>query len=119
MAQNIKSISPLSENSCNPVPVADQYSSVEFCIDELGYTYQFKVWETKTPGINILVNQNSVILKHLHVGNTFDIKCYPSDCSGYPVTMRTEIKHIKKDCDNRIRGHILVGLAVNEIGKNN
>ena len=119
MAQNIKSISPLSENSCNPVSVVDQYSSVEFCIDELGYTYQFKVWETKTPGINILVNQNSVILKHLHVGNTFDIKCYPSDCSGYPVTMRTEIKHIKKDCDNRIRGHILVGLAVNEIGKNN
>ena len=118
MAQNLKSAQSLSENICNP-PVKDQYSSVEFCIDELGYTYQFKIWETENPGINILVNQNSVILKHLHVGNTFDVKCYPSDCSGYPVTVRTEIKHIKKDCDNRIRGHYLIGLAVNEMGKNN
>ncbi|MGD9157622.1 MAG: hypothetical protein PVG39_04390 [Desulfobacteraceae bacterium] len=119
MAQNINSALSLPGNTSNPVPIKDQYSSVEFCIDELGYTYQFKVWETETPGINILVNQNSVILKHLHVGNTFDIKCYPSDCSGYPVKMRTEIKHIKKDCGNRVRGHILVGLAVNELGKNN
>ena len=119
MAQNIQTTQLLSENTCNLVPIENQYSSVEFCIDELGYTYQFKIWETETPGINILVNQNSVILKHLHVGNTFNVKCYPSDCSGYPVTMRTEIKHIKKDCDNRIRGHFLVSLTVNEIGKNN
>lgn len=119
MAQNNNSAQALSEKSSNPVSIKDQYSSVELCIDELGFSYQFKIWESKTPEINILVNQNSVILKHLHVGNTFDIKCYPSDCSGYPVTMRTEIKHIKKDCGNRIRGHFLVGLAVNEIGKNN
>lgn len=119
MAQNLKSAQQLSGDICTPVPIEDQYSSVEFSIAELGYTYQFKIWETESPGINILVNQNSVILKHLHVGNTFDVKCYPSDCSGYPVTVRTEIKHIKKDCDNRIRGHYLIGLAVNELGKNN
>ena len=119
MTQNTNSALSLSENSNNPVFTEDQYSSVEFCIDELGYTYQFKIWETETPGINILVNQNSVILKHLHVGNTFDIKCYPSNHSEYPVTMRTEVKHIKKNGDQRIKGHCLVGLAVNEIGKNN
>ena len=119
MAQNIKSISSLSKNTCDQAPAENQYSSVEFCIDELGYAYQFKIWETKTPGINILVNQNSMILKHLHVGNTLDIKYYPSDCSGYPVTMKTVIKHIKENSEQRIKGHYLVGLAVNEIGKKN
>ena len=119
MAQNNSAIQPLSEDTYNPVSMEDQYSSVEFCIDELGYTYQFKIWETKTPGLNILVNQNSVLLKHLHVGNTFDIKYYPSDCTEYPVTMKTKIKHIKKNDEQRIKGHCLVGLAVNEIGKNN
>ena len=119
MAQNNSSALPLAEDTSNRVSIGDQYSSVEICIDELGYTYQFKIWKTKNPEINILVNQNSVILKHLHVGNTFDIKCYPSDCSGYPVKMRTEIKHIKKDCDRRIKGHFLIGLAVNGICKNN
>ena len=119
MAQINNPALPLPENVGNPISLENQYSSVEFSIDDLGYTYQFKIWETKTPGINILVNQNSVILKHLHVGNTFDIKYYPSDCSGYPVTMKTEIKHIKKNAEQRIKGHCLVGLAVNEIGKNN
>ena len=119
MAQINNPTLPLSENVNNPISLENQYSSVEFSIDDLGYTYQFKIWETKTPGINILVNQNSVILKHLHVGNTFDIKYYPSDCSGYPVTMKTVIKHIKKNAEQRIKGHCLVGLAVNEIGKNN
>ena len=119
MAQINNPALPSSENISNPMSLENQYSSVEFSIDDLGYTYQFKIWETKTPGINILVNQNSVILKHLHVGNTFDIKYYPSDCSGYPVTMKTEIKHIKKNAEQRIKGHFLVGLAVNEIGKNN
>ena len=96
-----------------------KYSSVEFSLKNLDSIYQFKIWESAIPGINILVNRNSVILKYLEVGNTLDIKYYPSDCSGYPVTMRTEIKHIKKDCEGRIKGHFLVGLAVNEIGKNN
>ena len=117
MTQNITALQ--SPNNILPGSVEKQYSSVEFCIDELGYTYQFKIWQTETTGINILVNQNSGILKHLHVGNIFNIKCYPSDCTGYPVTMRTEIKHIKKDCDKRIKGHFLIGLAVNEVGKNN
>ena len=119
MAQNSNPTLQSSDNNSSPDSIEGQYSSVEFCIDELGYTYQFKIWQTEISGINILVNQNSVLVKHLHVGNTFDIKCYPSDCSGYPVTMRSEIKHIKKDCDNRIRGHFLIGLAVNEVGKNN
>ena len=96
-----------------------KYSSVEFCLENLVSIYQFKIWESTDPGINILVNQNSMILKYLEVGNTYDIKCYPFDSPGYPVAMRTKIKHIKKDCNGRIKGHFLVGLAVNEVGKNN
>ena len=113
MAQNNKRTQRLSKKVANSILPEDQYSSVEFCIKDLGFNYQFKIWETKTPEINILVNLNSIILKHLHVGNTFDIKYYPSDGSKYPVTRRTEIKHIKKNGEKRLRGHCLVGLAVN------
>ena len=113
MAQNKERTQRLSKKGRISVLSEEQYSSVEFCIKDLGFNYQFKIWETKSPEINILVNRNSLILKHLHVGNTFDIKCYPSDGSRYPVTMRTEIKHIKEDDDKRLKGHCLVGLAMN------
>jgi len=112
MAQNIKRAQRFSKNVSKSVLPEDQYSSVEFCIKDLGFNYQFKIWETKSPEINILVNRNSLILKHLHVGNTFDIKYYPSGGSRYPVTMRTEIKHIKENGEKRLRGHCLVGLSV-------
>lgn len=97
----------------------NQYSSVELSLKDLDYTYQFKIWESQGPEINILVNQDSAVLKYLQEGNTLDIKYYPNDYSGNPVTLRTEIRHIKRDCDRRIKGHCLIELAVNEIGKNN
>jgi len=96
-----------------------KYSSVEFSLDKVDYLYQFKIWETSIPGINILVNQNSEILKYLRIGNAIDMKYYPSDYSGEAVTMRTEIRHIKTDFDRRMKGHCLIGLSVNEIGENN
>lgn len=119
MASGNQVVLSIPERSGYSESMERQYSSVEFCLKNLDSIYQFKIWESTIPGINILVNRNSMILKYLEVGNTLDIKYYPSDCSGYPVTMRTEIKHIKKDCDGRIKGHFLIGLAVNEIGKNN
>ena len=104
---------PLVKKEAHSVLPEDQYCSVEFYIKDLGFNYQFKIWETKNPEIDILVNRNSIILEHLKVGNKFDIKYYPSDFSRYPVTMRTEIKHIKENSDRRLNGHCLVGLAVN------
>ena len=101
---------PIKAN--NSILTEERYSSVEFYIKDLPYILQFKIWDTKTPEINILVNRNSAILKYLHVGNTFDIKCIPSDGSMYPVTIRTAIKHIKEDVEKRLMGHCLVGLSM-------
>ena len=113
MAQNSERTQRSSKKFINPVLPEDQYTSVELCIKDLGFNYQFKIWDTETPEMNILVNRDSKILKHLHVGGIFDIKYYPSDRSSYPVTMRTEIKHIKENGDNRLKGHCLVGLVAN------
>jgi hypothetical protein len=113
MAQNNKRTQRLSKKVGNSELTEDQYTSVEFRIKDLDFIHQFRIWETKTPEISILVNRNSAILKYLHVGNTIDIKCIPSDGSIYPVTMRTEIKHIKENVEKRLNGHFLVSLAVN------
>ncbi len=99
--------------------IDNRYSSVEFCVKSLDSVYQFKIWDTDSSGINILVNQNSALLKCISVGSKFDIKYYPCNCSEYPVTKRTEIRHIKKECGSRIKGHFLVGLEVNEIARKN
>ena len=97
----------------------NRFSSVEFCVKSLNSVYQFKIWDADSSGINILVNQNSALLKCITVGSKFDIKYYPCDCSEYPVTKQTEIRHIKKENESRIKGHFLVGLEVNEIASKN
>ena len=92
MTQNNERTQRFTIIANNSILTEDRYSSVEFCIKDLEFNYQFKIWETKTPELNILIKRNAIIMKHLHVGNTVDIKCIPSGGSRYPVTMRTKIK---------------------------
>ena len=112
MPQKNTTTQSVSNKVKNSVLPENKYSSVEFCIKDLVYNYQFRIWETENPEINILVNRNSILMKHLHAGSTLDIKYYPSGGSRYPVTMKTEIKHIKENSDKRLEGHCLVGLSV-------
>ena len=111
MTQNNERTQRFTIIANNPVLTEDRYTSVEFCIKDLEFNYQFKIWETKTPELNILINRNAIIMKHLHVGNTVDIKCIPSGGSRYPVTMRTKIKHINDNVEKRLKGFCLVGLV--------
>ncbi len=90
----------------------DLYSSVEFSIRDLDCLYQFKIWETSDSGLSILVNHGSQILKHLETGNILDIKYYPGNIPGEPVVLKTEIKHITRDVNERIKGHCLIGLSI-------
>ena len=97
-----------------PRSIVDKYSSVEFSIHQLVYVYQFKIWETSISGMSILVKEDSAILEHLKVGDVFDMKYYPIDSSVVPVSLKTGIKHITKDDQNRFRDHCLVGLTIIE-----
>ena len=97
--------------------IVDQYSSVELSISNLNYLYQFKIRETSQTGMGILVREDSVILKHLKVGDILNMKYYPLELSEQPEYLKTEIKHITKDDQGRFKGHYLVGLST--FGKQN
>lgn len=92
--------------------IVELYSSVEFSLKKLDYTYQFKIWETSNSGMSILVSDGSVILEHLEIGDVLDMKYYPSNSSDEPVIMKTEIRHITRDVQERIKGHCLIGLSI-------
>ena len=97
-----------------PRSIVDKYSSVEFSIHDLVYVYQFKIWETSESGMSILVREDSAMIEHLKVGDIIDMKYYPVNASEEPVSLKTEIKHITKDDQNRFGDHHLVGLTIIE-----
>jgi len=94
--------------------IVDKYSSVEFSVSNIAFIFQFKIWETSSSGMSILVKEDSSILDHLKVGDVLDMKYYPENLSQDPIIIKTEIKHITKDVIERIRGHFLIGLSVSE-----
>ena len=94
--------------------IVDKYSSVEFSIKELVYNYQFKIWEISPSGMSILVKEDSAVLEHVKVGDILDMKYYPVDLSEEPASLKTEIRHITKDDQDRFKGHYLIGLAIIE-----
>jgi len=112
---NNKNIS--KERRSEPRSIVDKYSSVEFTTGDLGFLFQFKIWETSLSGMSILVKEDSSLLEYLKVGDIIDMKYYPEELPSESITLKTEIKHITKDVPERIKGHYLVGLSI--IGKRN
>ena len=100
------------ENRAEPRSVDRRYSSVEFSIRDLNYLYQFRIWDTSSAGMSILIKEDSEILEHLKVGDILDMKFYPEQISFDPENIKTEIRHITKDVSGRTRGHCLVGLSL-------
>jgi hypothetical protein len=92
----------------------DQYRIVEFSVEGLAHLYQFKIWNISPLGIGVLVMQGSEVLKHLKVGDILNMKYYRQELSEQPEQLKTEIKHITKDAQERFRGNYLVGLSILE-----
>ena len=89
----------------------EQIRYVEFAIDELAYTYQFKIWNTPSRPLFILVKKSSDIMKRLQEGDVLDMKYYPAVPS-HPLELKTEIEYISIADHGRFEGHHLVGLKV-------
>ncbi len=103
-----------ADRRSEPRTIVEQYSSVEFSIKNLNYIYQFKIWDTSSSGMSILVKEDSEVLKHLGVGDTLDMQYYPDKLSVEPIKLKTEIRHITKEVPDRIKGNYLVGLFILE-----
>ena len=90
----------------------DQYYSIEFTINKLSVPYQFKIWQATSDCVWILVKEDSDILSLIKIGDTLNIKCYPSNRKFPPEYRDTAIRHITKNEQGRFKGHCLVGFEL-------
>ena len=90
----------------------EKYYSVQFSVKDLGYFYQFKIWDVSSKGMCILVGEDSSVVGHLHVGDIIKMQYYLSESVGSTEEFETEISHITKNDQGRFKGHYLVGLAI-------
>ena len=95
-----------------PIEHANPYYSVEFSINGLEIAYQFKIWNTESTPMCVLVKEDSNILPRLKVGETLNMKYYPTGSTYPPKCLDTAIRHITKNDQGRFRGHYLVGLEI-------
>ena len=90
----------------------DQFYSVEFASPEIQRLYQFKLWNSDSKAMFVLVKEGSDILSSIKVGHVFNMKYYSTD-TGSPTTYRaTQIETITKENQGRFKGHYLVSLSI-------
>jgi hypothetical protein len=102
------------ETISDPCLMMDRYSSVEIAVNSSEPVYMFKIRNSPFAGIAILVKEDSVVLKHLKVGDKLNLKYNPAVASDLPEYRTTEIRHITKENNGRSNGHYLVDFAVSE-----
>ena len=93
--------------------LAADYHSVEFSIQGMELAYQFKIWNTFSTPMCVLVKEDSAILPSLKVGDTLNLKFYSNGTSHSAASLKTAIRHITRD-QGRFRGHYLVALEILE-----
>ena len=90
----------------------EQFYSVEFSVSDLELPYQFKIWNTASKPICVLVREDSDILPRLRVGKRLTMKFYTADAACPTECLETEIRDISKDDQGPFKGHYLVGLEI-------
>ncbi len=104
--------SNLADRRSEPRKEVDQYYTLEFSIDGLNVTYQFKVWNKATRSVGFLVQEDSDILPLLKVGDTLNVRYYSTDLADCTEYLETMIRHVTKIDQGRLKGHYLVGLEI-------
>lgn len=100
------------ERRSEPRTRAEQYHSAEFMFEGVEAHYQFRIWDTASSSMCVLVKETSEVLALLTVGVTLRVKYYSGN-SAYPSEARdTVIRHVTRDDRGRFKGHYLVGLEI-------
>jgi len=92
--------------------VSERYYSVEFTISENKILYQFKLRNSASQSLFILVKEGSEMLQRLKEGSIFKTKYYATDELSPAVSSETRIKKITRDDNGRFKGHYRVGLDI-------
>ncbi|MCG6910826.1 MAG: hypothetical protein LJE94_11970 [Deltaproteobacteria bacterium] len=103
---------PLRDRRSEERKPPEKYYSVQFAVKDLGYYYQFKIWDVSSKGMCILVGEDSSVVKYLTVGDVIKMQYYLSDAIGSTEEFETEISHITKSEQGKFKGHYLVGLSI-------
>lgn len=93
--------------------LATHYHSVEFSIQGVELPYQFKIWNTSSTPMCVLVKEDSALLPSLKEGDTLDLTFHSSGTSHSSASLKTRIRNITRD-QGRFRGHYLVALEIQE-----
>ena len=91
----------------------DQFYCVEIPVKDR-LIYQFKIWQTESLPMSILVKENSKFLSFVEIGSKYNMKYYSEDVF-YPYQeLVTEIRDISLQEFGRLKGHYLVVLEIIE-----
>ena len=96
----------ISERKPNP------YCSVEFTFDDLDVLYQFKVWNTRSGHMCVIVREESDVLPRMSVGDVLGLKYNFKNTVYLSEYLKTAIRFIIKQNNGRYRGHYIVGFEV-------
>ena len=92
--------------------LTDQYASVELSISNLAPVYMFKVRDISSSGVGILVKEDSEVLKYLKEGDVLMMTYNPLEPTEDPRQLKTEIRHVTADDEEKFKGHSVVGLSI-------
>jgi len=102
----------MRERRSEPRTKSEEYHSAEFIFDEAELHYQFRIWDTGSSSMCIVVKENSEILHLLEVGKTLKVRYY-SQKSPFPSeALRTIVRHVTRNDQGKFKGHFLVGLEI-------
>lgn len=90
----------------------NRYYSVEFNLDDIVPLYQFKLRNSESMSLFVLVKEDSEILNQLEVGRVLEMKYYNADITCPPEYRTTQINNITNERAGRFSGHCVVGLSI-------
>jgi hypothetical protein len=102
------------EENAEPAKVDNKYYSVEFSIEGPSIPHQFKIWSIPPMNMCLLIKKNSHILRGLREGDTLNMKYYSSEPAYPPDSLKTTIRQITENEEERFKDHCLVGLEILE-----
>ena len=92
-------------------PVAKkQYYSVEVLLN--GLTRQFKLWDTPSRFMCILVKEGSDILAFIKSGAILNMRYYAANTNYLSQDLDTKVKDITKNDQGKFKGHYMVALEI-------
>lgn len=101
-----------ADRRSEPRITIDEFYSMQFFLEKLHCTCQFKLWDISTHGLCIILKNDSEILPALTVGDVLKVKYHPINLYDETKISETQIRHISPGGEHRFKDHTLVGLKI-------